>query len=608
MRTRIFLNPSNNVLVGNYNPEVEHVHVVLDSSVAAFSVQLPDVTQPEHKEFIFYNYPSDGVGNAVTLVPVTGQLLINTDTSHVLQPGDTVSACADLKNRWLLTDVNKVNPFEHPRLHALDSTIDHSSTIDEGYLMKGDANGLPAQATNTDAEVAAAVSASHAAATVSDSTSIDMSITGQEISASAKFGTASGTVCEGNDSRLSDARTPTTHTHSKLVASDGSPDPALSVDAAGKVGFGTPTPGAKIDLAGGTGAKLLWYNDRPEDGGGTKAGIYLDQFSLQNNSTLVFGSAAAAPGTFIIAAKDTGVSSTTLSEKVRIAGETGNVGIGTTGALAKLAVNGGVHVGGDSDPGDNNLLVDGTTTVIDRLILMGNTAKTAIRGDASSSGGVILSTFNGETETTRLAVQKDGNINIGDGSYEKTFIISAPTTNECAVGIQGQTSCKFTNGGIVVPSTVQADTVQADTVQADDLADTLPNGCTQIVASDSNGQLTNSGPLIYNINKIFADDESVLLYNISSGIMLAGVIDIAYQIDSTEAANIATLNISTNCTVASVALLHEAGNLGLTAVSDTNYRFCVYVSGGNLYLKNRLGTSISVMGQARLFPLSDGSA
>jgi hypothetical protein len=55
-------------------------------------------------------------------------------------------------------------------------------------------------------------------------------------------------------------------------------------------------------------------------------------------------------------------------------------------------------------------------------------------------------------------------------------------------------------------------------------------------------------------------------------------------------------------------LLHEAGNLGLTAVSDTNYRFCVYVSGGNLYLKNRLGTSISVMGQARLFPLSDGSA
>lgn len=40
----------------------------------------------------------------------------------------------------------------------------------------------------------------------------------------------------------------------------------------------------------------------------------------------------------------------------------GNVGIGTTTPSAKLSINGGLHVGGDSDPGDNNLLVDGTIT------------------------------------------------------------------------------------------------------------------------------------------------------------------------------------------------------------------------------------------------------
>jgi hypothetical protein len=40
----------------------------------------------------------------------------------------------------------------------------------------------------------------------------------------------------------------------------------------------------------------------------------------------------------------------------------GGVGIGTAAPLAKLAINGGLHVGGDSDPGDNNLLVDGTVT------------------------------------------------------------------------------------------------------------------------------------------------------------------------------------------------------------------------------------------------------
>jgi hypothetical protein len=37
----------------------------------------------------------------------------------------------------------------------------------------------------------------------------------------------------------------------------------------------------------------------------------------------------------------------------------GSVGIGTIAPLSKLSINGGVHVGGDSDPGDNNLLVDG---------------------------------------------------------------------------------------------------------------------------------------------------------------------------------------------------------------------------------------------------------
>jgi len=45
----------------------------------------------------------------------------------------------------------------------------------------------------------------------------------------------------------------------------------------------------------------------------------------------------------------------------------GDVGIGTPTPSAKLAVNGGAHVGGDSDPGDNNLLVDGTVTSTGQL-------------------------------------------------------------------------------------------------------------------------------------------------------------------------------------------------------------------------------------------------
>ena len=52
----------------------------------------------------------------------------------------------------------------------------------------------------------------------------------------------------------------------------------------------------------------------------------------------------------------------TSTTRFAIADVTGNIGIGTTSGLSKLSINGGLHVGGDSDAGDNNLLVDGTTS------------------------------------------------------------------------------------------------------------------------------------------------------------------------------------------------------------------------------------------------------
>jgi hypothetical protein len=51
------------------------------------------------------------------------------------------------------------------------------------------------------------VPASHDAVTIADSTSIDLTLTGQQISAAAIFGTTAGTVCQGNDGRLDVAAT-----------------------------------------------------------------------------------------------------------------------------------------------------------------------------------------------------------------------------------------------------------------------------------------------------------------------------------------------------------------------------------------------------------------
>ena len=62
----------------------------------------------------------------------------------------------------------------------------------------------------------------------------------------------------------------------------------------------------------------------------------------------------------------------------------GNVGIGTTTPAAALAINGGLHVGGDTDPGDNNLLADGTIVATGAFGCNTKTAQTAY-----ASGGAL---------------------------------------------------------------------------------------------------------------------------------------------------------------------------------------------------------------------------
>jgi len=78
----------------------------------------------------------------------------------------------------------------------------------------------------------------------------------------------------------------------------------------------------------------------------------------------------------------------------------GRLMIGTTTGLAALSVNGGVHVGGDSDPGDNNLLVDGGITA-DTLSLttIGDVA-TALGGLTTALGGLTTDITARATKTT----------------------------------------------------------------------------------------------------------------------------------------------------------------------------------------------------------------
>ena len=65
------------------------------------------------------------------------------------------------KAEWEAEDSHTIEG-EHAQQHAITATADHTSTATEGKMLKANANGLPVDATNTDAQVAAAVSASHA--------------------------------------------------------------------------------------------------------------------------------------------------------------------------------------------------------------------------------------------------------------------------------------------------------------------------------------------------------------------------------------------------------------------------------------------------------------
>lgn len=100
----------------------------------------------------------------------------------------------------------------------------------------------------------------HDAVTVSDTSSIDLTLTGQAISAAAIFGSTSGTVCQGNDARLSDARTPTAHVHAGADITSGTVAaarlPAATTTTLGVVELATDGESASGVVVQGNDARL----------------------------------------------------------------------------------------------------------------------------------------------------------------------------------------------------------------------------------------------------------------------------------------------------------------------------------------------------------------
>ena len=129
------------------------------------------------------------------------------------------------------------------------------------------------------------------------------------------------------------------HRHSELVASDGTPDPALSVDATGQVGIGTATPGAALDVTGDiTINNVASY--RARDTGGTPRSV----FYMDANNDSFF---QAKSGQAVI--------------------------IGVTGTPWMRVATGGISVG-NASTAKTLFTVDGTITIKEQAAADGDTA------------------------------------------------------------------------------------------------------------------------------------------------------------------------------------------------------------------------------------------
>ncbi len=105
---------------------------------------------------------------------------------------------------------------------------------------------------------------------------------------------------------------------------------------------------------------IAMHNDKDIMFHRAQGGVDLIQvLSLTGGDDVVIGNTLSDHTTFNVGG---------VANAVQIAQGTGNFQIGTTSGLSKLTVNGGAHIGGDSDAGDNNLIVDGSTTSVGRIL------------------------------------------------------------------------------------------------------------------------------------------------------------------------------------------------------------------------------------------------
>ena len=316
----------------------------------------------------------------------------------------------------------------------------------------------------------------------------------------------------------------------------------------GNVGIGTVSPAEMLHIENSLGANIILNSNT----GAVNNGIYMSEGAsstpTQNGAYFYYDSSANA------VKLDTGTSS--LSTKLTVLRDSGNVGIGTTSPTRELEVTGAGNV---------YIRVTAPTSTDSSAIELANTAETwTIRNQDTNDNALEFSSDGG----TKVTMVRTGNVGIGTTSPTQLLHVNSTTANPTGIGLQNSQryySVRSNNFSLVfTDETVGSERMRITSDGNVGIGTTSPSEKLHIAGGGSGNVRLDSGGTYYGTNvqaissaglKIGNDDFSGYAYfhndgNVGIGTTSPGSkLAVAGEIRTSEGSDYTTISTSGGDTI-----------------------------------------------------------
>ena len=316
----------------------------------------------------------------------------------------------------------------------------------------------------------------------------------------------------------------------------------------GNVGIGTTSPAEMLHIENSLGANIILNSNT----GAVNNGIYMSEGAsstpTQNGAYFYYDSSANA------VKLDTGTSS--LSTKLTVLRDSGNVGIGTTSPTRELEVTGAGNV---------YIRVTAPTSTDSSAIELANTAETwTIRNQDTNDNALEFSSDGG----TKVTMVRTGNVGIGTTSPTQLLHVNSTTANPTGIGLQNSQryySVRSNNFSLVfTDETVGSERMRITSDGNVGIGTTSPSEKLHIAGGGSGNVRLDSGGTYYGTNvqaissaglKIGNDDFSGYAYfhndgNVGIGTTSPGSkLAVAGEIRTSEGSDYTTISTSGGDTI-----------------------------------------------------------